>query len=146
MEKTLGVFLFPNCELLDVASPIQMLASIVDIRVRLLGPSLESVTSAVGQNAGPRFLPDDTWDTADHLDMLMVPDGHGARTEITNPHLLSALMRHTASAELVTSVCTGAALLAKAGLLDGKRTTTNKMAFVWVKEQGPQTTWVPTAR
>jgi transcriptional regulator GlxA family with amidase domain len=46
----------------------------------------------------------------------------------------------------VTSVCTGASLLARAGMLDGRRATTNKWAFAWVVTQGPAVRWVKEAR
>ena len=51
-----------------------------------------------------------------------------------------------AAAELVTSVCTGAALLARAGLLDGRDATSNKRAMDWVAEQGPSVSWIRSAR
>ena len=47
---------------------------------------------------------------------------------------------------MVTSVCTGSALLAAAGLLDGYRATSNKLAFEWVSSQGRDVTWVAKAR
>src|SRR5207247_3534776 len=47
---------------------------------------------------------------------------------------------------IVTSVCTGAALPARAGLLDGRRATTTKAFFQWVADQGPRVNWVKVAR
>jgi transcriptional regulator GlxA family with amidase domain len=59
---------------------------------------------------------------------------------------LDWLVRRSADTAIVTSVCTGAALLARAGILDGRRATTNKRAFQWVVEQGPRVEWVREAR
>ena len=52
----------------------------------------------------------------------------------------------SANAEYVTSVCTGSALLAKAGILDGIRATTNKMAFEWASAQSSKVIWEKQAR
>ncbi|PCJ51574.1 MAG: hypothetical protein COA73_17125 [Candidatus Hydrogenedentota bacterium] len=49
-------------------------------------------------------------------------------------------------ADLVMTVCTGTALAAKAGLLEGRRATSNKKSFQWVTEQGPNTKWIKEAR
>jgi transcriptional regulator GlxA family with amidase domain len=78
--------------------------------------------------------------------LILVPGGIGTRREIKNAPLLEWLRQRAAEAEIVTSVCTGAALLAHAGLLDGRRATTNKLAFKWVTEQGPAVDWVKQAR
>jgi transcriptional regulator GlxA family with amidase domain len=80
------------------------------------------------------------------LDWLLVPGGIGTRTEVDNAGLLAWLAARAAGAERVTSVCAGAALLARAGLLDGRHATTNKAVFSWVQSQGPRVTWVPQAR
>ena len=61
---------------------------------------------------------------------LLVPGGLGTRQEVYNTELLSALRQLSAHASLVMSVCTGAALLAAAGLLEGQRATSNKTSWV----------------
>jgi len=80
------------------------------------------------------------------MDVLLVPGGIGTRREVGNGALMDWLRRRADEAEIVSSVCTGAALLARAGLLNGRRATSNKFAFSWVVEQGPQVEWVRQAR
>ena len=63
-----------------------------------------------------------------------------------NEHLLAQIRDRAGHASLVFSVCTGAALLARAGVLDGRRATSNKLAFDWVREQSDAVEWVGRAR
>jgi transcriptional regulator GlxA family with amidase domain len=143
--KTVGVLLFDGFELLDVFGPLEawgMLASATDWRV---------VTTA--ESAGPVASAQRVRAVADHalaecppLDVLVVPGGRGTRTLVNNAAVLDWLRARSPQATLVTSVCTGAGLLARAGLLDGRRATTNKMSFSWVVEQGPRVQWVREAR
>jgi transcriptional regulator GlxA family with amidase domain len=60
--------------------------------------------------------------------------------------MLDWLKARSAEAEIVSTVCTGTAILARTGVLDGKRATTNKRAFRWVVEQGPKVNWAREAR
>jgi transcriptional regulator GlxA family with amidase domain len=142
---TLGIVLFEGFELLDVFGPCEAYGSHhLDGAFKLVTVAAEAgpITSA----QGPSALADYAFDTAPHLDLLLVPGGIGTRREVDNPTLLEWLRQRAASARLVTSVCTGAALLARAGLLDGLRATTNKRAFAWVASQGPAVDWVKQAR
>ena len=84
--------------------------------------------------------------TTVHLDLILIPGGIGTRKEISNQALLDWLKVRAEKAEVVTTVCTGTAILAHTGLLDGRRATTNKRAFKWVAEQSARVNWVREAR
>jgi transcriptional regulator GlxA family with amidase domain len=101
---------------------------------------------AVTSAQGPQVIAAHDFDDAPRLDLILVPGGFGTRTEAENPRILDFLGRRAADAEVVMSVCTGSALLARAGILDGKRATTNKMFFQWGAEQGSAVEWVKEAR
>jgi transcriptional regulator GlxA family with amidase domain len=141
--RRLGVLLFPDFELLDVFGPVEMFGNmqgVVDVVMvaREAGP----VSSA----QGPRVHADHGFDDCPTLDLILVPGGIGTRAGIDDARLVGWLRERAAQAEVVMTVCTGTALLAVTGQLDGRRATTNKMFFAWVAEQGPAVEWVKAAR
>src|SRR5262245_39568886 len=141
--RTIGVVLFPGFELLDVYGPLEAFGHLPEaFRIVQVAEQAGPVASA----PGVRVVADASLADAPKLDWLLVPGGIGTRREVDNPRLLEWLRDRAATAERVTSVCTGAALLARAGLLDGHRATSNKAVFSWVRSQGPRVTWVPEAR
>ena len=73
-------------------------------------------------------------------DLLLVPGGQGTRKEMHNPALIEWIKQASTKAELVLSVCTGALLLAKAGLLDGLEATTHHGATDLLRQVAPKTT------
>lgn len=97
---------------------------------------------------GPRAMPD--YDlaeaSAESFDVLMVPGGIGTRKLVNDPSLLDWLVAMDQRVAIMASVCTGAALLAKAGLLDGRPAATNHAAFAWVVKQGPAVLWDSVSR
>ena len=140
--KTVGVLLFLDFELLDVFGPLEMFGMLDDFAIRLVAEQERSVAST----QGPRSIIDDVFADGRDYDILLVPGGRGTRREVENPRLLAWLTAKAATAEYVASVCTGSALLAKAGLLDGVAATSNKLAFDWVATQGPAVRWQSRAR
>ncbi|HXZ87861.1 MAG TPA: DJ-1/PfpI family protein [Candidatus Binataceae bacterium] len=143
--RTIGFVLFEGFELLDVFGPAEAYG-IRDadgaFRLAMVAQQPGPVTSA----QGPAAVAEYGFADCPHLDLLLVPGGIGTRREVENHLMISWLQERSRAAEIVTSVCTGAGLLARAGILDGRRATSNKRALDWVMSQGPKVNWVPQAR
>ena len=141
--RKLGALVFPGFETLDLFGPLQIfgnarqLFDIVTV-ARTAGP----VRSAQGQST----LAEIGFDDCPELDFMLVPGGQGTRALVDDADHMTWISTHAARCEITMSVCTGAALLASAGILDGLRATTNKLAFAWVVSRGPGVDWVPEAR
>lgn len=101
---------------------------------------------------GPRVAPDLFRDQAltQDFDLLMIPGGAGVGTLLDGGPGEAALIAWVQAmdkrVELMTSVCTGAAVLARAGVLDGKRAATNHASFTWVTSFGPRVLWDNVSR
>lgn len=141
-NKTIGVVLFEQFETLDVYGPVQMMGRLPDYRIVFVAQKAGPVRSSQGVEAVAAY----SFDDAPQLDILLVPGGKGTREEVDNESLLAFLRRQDQGTEVTASVCTGAALLARAGILDGRRATTNKRAFAWVADQSDKVDWVGKAR
>ena len=141
--RQIGALIFPGFELLDMFGPLQMFGLLKDeFEICMVA----EVQGGVPSNQGPKTIADATFETRANFDLVLVPGGQGTRNEVNNPTTISWLKKVQPDAEMMLSVCTGSALFAKAGLLDGVRATTNKEAFDWVASQGPQVEWVKKAR
>ena len=142
-KRTLGVVLFEGFELLDVFGPLEMFGLAADhFEIRLISET----GGVVASRQGPKSVCDDSFQSAPAIDVLLVPGGIGTRREVNNPVLLDWLNERSKQAELVASVCTGSALLAKAGVLDGLLATSNKLAFAWASAQSEKVQWQQQAR
>ena len=142
-KRTLGVVLFEGFELLDVFGPLEMFGLAADhFEIRLISET----GGVVASRQGPKSVCDVSFQSAPAIDVLLVPGGIGTRHEVNNPVLLEWLNERSKQAELVASVCTGSALLAKAGVLDGLRATSNKLAFAWAASQSEKVQWQQQAR
>jgi putative intracellular protease/amidase len=147
MEKvatlTLGAVFYDQFELLDVYGPLEMFGN--------LGEALSIVTVAeqagpVASAQGPKTLADYGFDDCPALDLILLPGGIGTLAQLGNDKLLGFLRDRSADARVTMSVCTGSALLAKAGLLDGLRATSNKQFFDLSVQQSEKVEWVEAAR
>ncbi len=140
---SLGVALYKDFELLDVYGPLEMFGSLgEDIQIITIAESAGPVAST----QGPETVARDSFASAPKLDLLLVPGGIGTIPTLGNEAYLGFLRERAPDAQVVMSVCSGSALLAKAGLLDGKRATSNKMFFNLATSQSDAVQWVESAR
>lgn len=144
-QRTVGVLLFEGFELLDVFGPLEAWGTHAAAGGCSIVMAAEGA-GAVKSAQGPRAIADYALTDCPPIDVILVPGGIGTRREVANAALLEWLGRRAAEAEIVSSVCTGAALLARAGLLDGRRATSNKLSFKWVIEQSAAVEWIRQAR
>ena len=141
--RSLAAFVFPGFETLDLYGPLEMLGSLPGrIDVSVVAESADPVPSVQGQ----RLLPDLSIADAGEFDLLLVPGGDAAIAVLDQPASIEWLQQAAGTAELVLSVCTGSILLGAAGILDGRRATTNKRDFVATVGLAPNVDWVKRAR
>jgi putative intracellular protease/amidase len=138
-----AVLLFEDFETLDVFGPVEILGRLKQ-HYQVSFYSLSG--GLVNNNHGVSIQTNNIDDLKNGTDIFLVPGGYGTRIEVENILLLNKIREISNSSKFVLSVCTGSALLAKAGLLDGKKATSNKKAFDWVITQGENVNWIRKAR
>jgi putative intracellular protease/amidase len=159
--QRIGIFVFDGFEPIDVFGFVEAFSIArflgktypdkppYPFEIVLIGKEIVKTKSA----NGPSVMPD--WDFAqalrEPLDLLMVPGGIGTRPLVDgNPDAVAKLMEWMHAMDkkvrIVASVCTGAAVLAKCGFLDGLPAATNHAAFGWVAGRGPLVLWDSVSR
>ena len=141
-KKHIGIVLYTAFELLDVAGPMEMWGNVPDFDLITVAEKAGPVSSLQNATLTAAY----SFADAPKLDIIMVPGGMGTLTELANEKMLAFLRERSAQAEIVTSVCSGSALLAKAGVLDGHKATSNKLYFGLAKAQSDKVEWIPRAR
>ncbi len=128
-KRTVAVLLFPGVELLDFAGPFEVFSAArtnAASRERLIEVfTVAETLDPIQCNNPVTVVPDYTLINCPAADILVVPGGMGTRSAIERPELISWIAARAQQVELMTSVCTGSFLLAKAGLLRGKAATTH---------------------
>ena len=145
-RKNVGILVFRDIEVLDFCGPFEVLSvTRLDeekrrseqspFNVFLVAETAETVVTT----GGMKVQPDYTLASCPPLDMLIVPGGWGTRREMDNPRLLEWIVERAEQVEILASVCTGALLLGKAGLLENRRATTHWRSLELMQQLFPQT-------
>ena len=140
--RNLAILIFEDVEVLDFCGPFEVFS----VANRFTDPPAFHVFT-VAEKPGPVLTrgglsvnPHHRLADCPRPDLLLVPGGQGTRREMNNAVLADWIKARSQEAELVMSVCTGALLLAKAGLLDGLEATTHHGAIDLLRETAPKTT------
>lgn len=143
-----AILIFDDVEVLDFAGPFEVFS----VTNELNGYSLLNVYTVAREKApvtarnGLSVNPDYSIDDAPQPDILIIPGGSGTRPLLLQQDMLAWISRAAQNADRVLSVCTGALLLAKIGLLGGIKATTHHSAFETLAEIAPDTEIVRDAR
>jgi cyclohexyl-isocyanide hydratase len=121
LSLAIGFLVFPRIQQLDMTGPYEVLASLPGASMHLVWKTLDPLNSSTGLTLQPTV----TMAACPPLDVVCVPGGAGINALLEDEETLAFLRAQAKSARYVTSVCTGALVLAAAGLLAGKRATTH---------------------
>lgn len=121
-DRTIALVLFDELTLLDLVGPLQVLRGLpLPYRTVVVGEALRPMTT----DTGLTLTPEKRFADVPRPYVVIVPGGPGSVASMGNEVLQAYLRQVAPTAEVVGSVCTGALVLAAAGLLDGRRATTH---------------------
>ena len=130
-QRHVCIVIFDDVEVLDFCGPFEVFTvtggreGLTPFVVSTVAETRQAITA----RGGLRVEPEHSFENCPSPDILVVPGGIGTRREMNNPGMLSWLRENAQRADLMLSVCSGALLLAKAGLLEGLTATTHHAAL-----------------
>lgn len=138
-----AILLFKDFETLDAFGPAEIFGILQDqYQVKFY-----SLAGGIIKNHHGVHIQTDPMEEIEHgVDIFLIPGGYGTRTEVDNGPFIESTRMIASRSRFVLTVCTGSALLARTGLLDGRTATSNKRAFDWVVTQGNAVQWIRKAR
>ncbi|MGH7551832.1 MAG: DJ-1/PfpI family protein, partial [Longimicrobiales bacterium] len=139
--RKVGILIFDDVEVLDFCGPFEVFA-VTGRREQLDLFQVHTMARSrpVLARGGLSVNPHHTLIGAPTADILVIPGGFGTRREMDDPEVTDWIAQSARAAEVVLSVCTGALLLAKAGLLDGLSATTHHGALDLLEQVAAQST------
>ena len=138
-RMTLAIILFPDVEELDFVGPWEVFTM-----ARALGAAIDVFTVGWREREitcakGLRVTADFAWIDRPEADVVLIPGGRGTRVLAQDDAFNDEIRAYLAAAKWQTSVCTGSALLARAGFLEGRQATTNRGALDFLRAHAPHT-------
>jgi len=156
MAKNVGIFIFDEVDILDFTGPYEVFSrtrtkpGIESRKNNNSAPfnvfTISTVEKTVRVSGGLTVVADHSFNENPKIDILLIPGGLGTRKLLQSKETMSWILDTADEASLLTSVCTGSLLLAKAGLLENKKATTHWGALDLLKNISPSTEVVKDQR
>jgi transcriptional regulator GlxA family with amidase domain len=125
-DKLIALIMYEGLTPFDLVGPLQVFTTLQEIVPEYRSVVVAERKEIIGSEAGLKFIPTHTFDEVPHPFAILVPGSNMATFRaMSNPAIRSYLHRTAPTAEFVTSVCTGALILAAVGLLKGQPATTH---------------------
>ncbi|MDR1219358.1 MAG: DJ-1/PfpI family protein [Treponema sp.] len=137
----INCLVFNNFETLDLFGPVEVFGKIEECCIRYF-----SLHGGKIKNKDNVQIITEKINQIKKYDILIIPGGKGARILVNDNEFIQNLKIIAEKMLWCLTICTGSALLAKTGLLDGFEATSNKIAFEWVKTNGENVKWKYKAR
>jgi transcriptional regulator GlxA family with amidase domain len=148
MKKHVAILVFDDVQILDFAGPFEVFAVTDELRAH--GEfhvfTVSELRATIRARNGLKIVPDFTLENCPPAQVLVIPGGQGTRSLLNRQLLLEWVRKQARGAQAVMSVCTGALVLGKAGLLDGLRATTHFECFDLLREYAPSAVITPGER
>ena len=140
MKRNVGILLFNNVEILDFCGPFEVFSVTAELNqyepfeVFTVAKKKDAITTKNGMSVNPKY----SFMEVPRIDILIVPGGAGTLSLLEDQETLNWLSHRSSLSEINFSICSGARLLGKLGLLDDLEYTTHHLVFDHVVEIAPR--------
>jgi putative intracellular protease/amidase len=136
--RNLAILIFDGVQIIDYTGPYETFGHTYSndgeaFNIYTVSEKTNAITTAMGMSVNPKY----SFENAPEPNILLIPGGD-VRAQTSNPVVLKWLQEKSKNAEVVMSVCNGAFILAKAGLLDGLEATTTSNLIPMLREAAPK--------
>ena len=144
--RNLAILIFDGVQIIDYTGPFETFGHVYSeggppFNIYTVSEKSNTITTSMGMSVNPKY----SFENAPEPDVMVVPGG-GVDGQLENPNVIRWIQEKSKKAEIVMSVCNGAYILAKAGLLDGLEATTTAGLIPGLKQAAPKTKVVDDRR